>query len=95
MSVLLSQEQIRVDAGVVQADTPVKVRAGNATCFTYSPKVLTLMDSLAHSYANAAHVTVHGDKPLAVINHDSIAIKEVLTPRDNRSCARRVYGSAF
>jgi hypothetical protein len=73
----------------------VKVRAGNAACLTDTSKVLALLDGLAYFYANAAHVAVHSDKSLAVINHHSIAIKEVITRGDNYSCSRRVYWSAF
>jgi hypothetical protein len=73
----------------------VKVRAGNAACLTDASKILALLDSLAYFYANAAHVAVHSDKSLAVINHHSITIKEVITRGDNYSFSRRVYGSAF
>ena len=79
------EEQVRIDAGVVQANTPVKVRAGNSAGLTHVPKILPLIDALAYLYANAAHVAVHGDQSLAVINQHSIAIEEVITCGDNSS----------
>lgn len=79
------QEQVRIDAGVVQADAPVKVRSSNSPGLTHIPKILPLIDSLAYLNANAAHMAVHGDQSLAVINQHSIAIEEVITCGDNSS----------
>jgi hypothetical protein len=73
----------------------MKMRTGDPARHTDIPKMLAFIDSLADRYANAAHVAVHSDKSLAVINHHSIAVKEVITRGDNSSCSRRVYGSAF
>ena len=66
----------------------MKVSTGNSPCHTNIPYILPLIDSLADLDPNAAHVAVHRDEPLAVINQYGIAIKEVVTGGDNDACSR-------
>ena len=91
---LCGQKQQRVDARIIQADAPVQVRAGDATGHADLAKAVAGVDGLSGFNPDLAHVAVHGDQSLAVIEQYGVAVEKEITGIEYRAGCRCPYRRA-
>ena len=80
-----------VDPRIVETDIPVHVGTGGAAGGADPADDAAAGQALAQLHVDLRHVAEHADEPLAMVDKDSVAVKEIIPCQNDLACCRRAH----